>query len=112
MRTTDKMDRLLLAAVSHDFVTMEHIIDALLLSDGRSAFDTGDLHRRFRDLIGDKLVNACLLHAEPPYITPMEIGCDALWSCWFYITQRGRKCLAYTDRKQTDRNRYTSAINF
>ena len=122
MRMTDEMDRLILASVSDDFVTMESIVDKLSQPGQRHALNAGDLHRRFLDLIADRLVNAYLLHADPPYITPMEIGYDALWSCWFLITQRGKKCLAQPGRKRAsaqpadtdsrDRTRFTSALHF
>jgi len=102
MRLTDELDRLVLAAVCDDFVTIEFVVDKLCGTGGgiTGKLDAGILHCRLFDLIADKLINAYLLHADPPFITPMEIGYDALPACWFYITQRGRKCLANTALKQ------------
>src|SRR6266567_3818643 len=102
MRLTDELDRLVLAAVCDDFVTLESIIDKLSGPGVGIAgkLDAGILHCCLFDLIADKLVSAYLLHADPPYITPVEIGDDALPTCWFYITQRGKKCLANSARQQ------------
>jgi hypothetical protein len=120
MRMTDELDRLILATVGDDFVTMEFIVEKLCGTEAR--LDVGNLRGRLFDLLADKLVNAYLLHADPPYITPVQIDSDALLTCWFYITQRGRKCLANSARKHSqiqhkgagshDPSQYTSAVNF
>ena len=101
MRLTDELDRLVLAAVCDDFVTLEFINDKLSGPGGRftGTLDSALLHSRLIGLVADKLINAYLLHADPPYITPVKIDSHALPACWFYITQRGRKCLAHTARK-------------
>lgn len=95
MRLTDELDHLILASVGDDFMTLEFIADKLIAPSSGIAgkLDAGDLQSRLLELIADKLVNAYLLHADPPFITPIEIGYDALATSWFYITQRGRKCL-------------------
>jgi hypothetical protein len=124
MRLTDELDHLILATAGDDFVTLEFIADKLLTPAGANPgkFDAKSLQARLLKLITDKLINAYLLHADPPFITPIEIGHDALPTSWFYITQRGRKCLSNMSEKQARVMRrgssqggdkaYTPAINF
>jgi len=103
MRLTDELDQLILTAVCDDFMTLEFIADNILRPAGGNPgkYDAGNLHSRLLTLISDKLIKAYLLHADPPYITPLNIGHDALGTSWFYITQRGRKCLGKSSGKQT-----------
>jgi hypothetical protein len=124
MRLRDELDHLILAAVGDDFMTMEFIADKLLTpaSGIPGKLDAKSLQARLLKLITDKLINAYLLHADPPFITPVEIGHDALPTSWFYITQRGRKCLSNWSAKhgrvlrggasQGGDKAYTPAINF
>jgi len=124
MRSTDELDRLVLGAVGDDFVTLDHIVTRLAARDGRIAgkLDLGLLHRRLVDLITDRLINAYLLHADPPYLTPVKVNSSTLLTSWFYITQRGRKCLANSTRgrahvqddESDSRNQdpYPPAVNF
>jgi hypothetical protein len=124
MRLTDELDHLILSAVGDDFMTLEFIADKLLKPAGGipGKLDAKNLQARLLKLISNKLINAYLLHADPPFITPIEIGHDALPTSWFYITQRGRKCLSNLSGKQ-DRvlrrgansrgdKAFTPAINF
>ena len=124
MRLTDEMDRLILAAVCDDFMTLEFIVGELSKKVPGISGRHGSLHLQAHllNLISDKLINAYLLHAEPPYITPIEISYKGLAASWFYITQRGRKCLRNSadlhatvpgsSTNSPDENEYTSAVNF
>jgi hypothetical protein len=125
MRLTDDLDRVILAAVSDDFTTLEFIAEKLSFSPDIAVgkLDAEALLRRLLQLIGEKHINAYLLHADPPFITPIEIGDKAaLATCWFYITQRGRKFLLNSAGKRRPHIRstklnlhgrsYSSAANF
>jgi len=124
MRLIDELDHLILATVGDDFMTLEFIADKLLTPANEipGKLDVKSLQTRLLKLITHKLVNAYLLHADPPFITPIEIGYDALPTSWFYITQRGRKCLGNSPGKLQRAIRrgtsshgdkaYTPAINF
>ena len=122
MRLTDELDRLVLSAVGDDFVTLDFIFDKLVSAEGSFAdrVDPEVIYSRLLNLLADKLINAYLLHADPPYITPVEIGRDTLATSWFYITQRGRKCLANNLRRhgslrsnESDASdQYPPAVNF
>jgi hypothetical protein len=122
MRLTDEMDRLILEAVGDDFITLDCIIEGVSMPAGGAKLDPTDLQRRLLSLVSDKLINAYLLHAEPPFITPIQIGSRSIPTSWFYITQRGRKCLRNSARKyqhvhrdsanQSDASEFTSAVNF
>jgi hypothetical protein len=82
-------------------MTLEFIADKLFKPVGGvpAKLSAGTIQSRLLSLITDKLINAYLLHADPPYITSIDIGYDALSTSWFYITQRGRKCLGNASRK-------------
>ena len=124
MRLTDELDHLILAAVGDDFMTLEFIAEKLLAPAGAipGKLDVKSLQARLLKLITNKLINAYLLHADPPFITPIQIDYEALPTSWFYITQRGRKCLGNSaGRLQRTVRRgssasgdkaYSSAINF
>src|SRR5258708_37033338 len=123
MRLTDELDRMILAAVCDDFMTLEFIADKLLkpVAGVPPKLDAGTLQSRLFRLISDKLITAYLLHADPPYITSVNIGYKALSTSWFYITQRGRKCLGNALRKGArgprrgtgpDKGGYTSVVHF
>jgi hypothetical protein len=87
-----------------------------------SRLDPELLHSRLLNLIADRLINAYLLHADPPYITPVKISTRSLHTSWFYITQRGRKCLANSTRSRAhvqadesdsqSQDPYPPAVNF
>ena len=116
MRMTDELDRLVLDAVGDDFIPLEQIVHRIAVPGRISGkLDPELLFSRLLDLIADKLINAYLLHADPPYITPVSVPSGALPSSWFYITERGRKCLANASRRrgsQDSDDRYTPAVNF
>jgi hypothetical protein len=120
MRLTDELDRLVLGAVGDDFVTLDYIIDKLGSPDNIFAGKVELIYSRLLNLLADKLINAYLLHADPPYVTPVEIGRAALATSWFYITQRGRKCLANNLRRRgslhssesDSPDQYPPAVNF
>lgn len=122
MRLTDELDRLVLGAVGEDFVTLDYIFDELGSPDSIFAgkVDAELIYSRLLTLLADKLISAYLLHADPPYITPVEIGRDTLATSWFYITQRGRKCLANSLRRRGNLHsnesdspdQYPPAVNF
>ena len=124
MRLTDELDLLILAAVCNDFRPLEFIADNISrVGRGTSgAIDTAIIQSHLQKLVSDKLINACLIHADPPYITAIAISPDAVSTSWFYITQRGNKCLDNLSRKRAeehrrdakspDRKDYTSAVKF
>src|SRR5258708_32162088 len=101
MRRRDELDHLILPAVGDDFMTMEFIADKLLTpaSGIPGKLDAKSLQTRLLKLITDKLINAYLLHADPPFITPVNIGHDALPTTWPYITKRARKCIIKSSSK-------------
>ena len=124
MRLTDDMDRMILTAVCDDFVTLECIVDKLFAQPASASnpIEFTDLQRRLLKLIADKLINAYLLHAEPPYMTSIAIGSEGLSTSWFYITRRGGKCLQNSSRKPgrikrggaklPDDSEYTPSVTF
>jgi hypothetical protein len=120
MRLTDEIDRRILAAVCDDFTILECILDKVS-GDVSGSLDRADLQNRLLRLVSDKLINAYLLHAEPPFMTRVQINSDDIQNSWFFIAQRGRKCLSNSSPKYRrtrrgganppDKSDYTPAVN-
>ncbi len=88
--------RQILEAVSEDFEPYEVILSKvsdITTDDPATDLATELLQRILLASIADELVCAYLLHAEPPYITQVEVGPGKLECYWFYITDKGKKVL-------------------
>lgn len=92
---TDELDRAILSAVSEDFEPLEAIVRKVSIPEGRfpELAEPGRLDTRLISLIADKLISAYFLHADPPFITPVDMRYEKLTRTWFLITERGRTCL-------------------
>jgi len=96
----DELDRMILGVVSRDFEPLESILSKLARS-GAEANDS-DIERRLVSLVADKFIGGYLLHAEPPYLTEVEINEVTIYEAWFYITTKGKKLLnKSSDRPET-----------
>ena len=92
----DELDRTILSAVSDDFEPLESILRKLTAPETcfPELLEPGKLEPRLIRLIADKLISAYLLHADAPFITPVDIRHEKLSRAWFLITERGMICLA------------------
>lgn len=98
-----QIDRDLLTAVSFDFQPLEVLIGTLLQRHETASETSGErrIYRRLLSLIQDGSISANLLHAEPPYVTPVQATPATMSSCWFLITEKGREHLCGVPNCQT-----------
>ena len=90
-----RIDHLILASAADDLQPFEVIQSKLSNWMGRvdDGSADGELSDRIFRLIGDDLMGAYLLHAEPPYITPVDPMRSKLEHYWFYITEKGKELI-------------------
>ncbi len=88
-------DRLILASVAKDLEPFEAIQEKLsrFLEVSEGAGASHQLESCLLRLIAEDMIAAYLLHAEPPYITVVDVNTSKLENLWFYITDHGEKVL-------------------
>lgn len=92
---TSELSRLLLEAVSADCTAFESVVGHVIPNERLNAADCDpvSVDRKLLTLVGEGLVEAFLLHAEPPYITAVVPSMRTLPGFWFYITAKGEQYL-------------------
>ena len=85
------LNRIILGAVLRDFEPFESIVSKVFRSSDDEASDK--VRRGLRSLLEDGLVGAYLIHAEPPYATPVNPEPDQLQWYWYTTTARGKSLL-------------------
>jgi hypothetical protein len=85
------LNRTILEVVLRDFESFESIVSKVFRSSDDEASDK--VRRGLRSLLEDGLVGAYLIHAEPPYATPVNPEPDQLQWYWYTTTARGRSLL-------------------
>jgi hypothetical protein len=98
----NEFDRRLLQAIAKEPVPYEWLLDELSSeTDGPSTSCSSEMIRDgILNAISRGLISACLLHAEPPFVTPTVATRETLPRYWFFCTARGRSFLE-TREKQT-----------
>jgi hypothetical protein len=81
--------RTILDVVLRDIESFESIVSKVFRSSEDEASDK--VRRGLRSLLEDGLVGAYLIHAEPPYTTPVDPEPDHMQRYWYRITARGRR---------------------
>lgn len=92
---TSELSKLLLEAVSTECTAFEAVIDHVMPSESKDSADCNfdSVEGRLLTLIGEGFVEAFLLHAEPPYLTPVVPSLRTLPGFWFHITAKGEQHL-------------------
>jgi hypothetical protein len=90
------LDRLVLEAVSQDYVPFESIVREL---KDREAGTRETIRCSLLTLIAGQLVGAYLLHAESPFYTAVSATEDTLERYWFFISEEGERELQNTKGK-------------
>jgi hypothetical protein len=85
-RVRRQLERLILEAVSRDFVPFETIV--LILED-QSPVTLDTIASSMLSLIASGDIGAYLIHAEPPFHTAVTPTRDTLERYWFVITESG-----------------------
>lgn len=83
-----ELQRRVLAAVANDLESFEDIAGELARVSGK-AESADEIAASLEFLIAEGLVGAYLLHAEAPYITPVEPRVAEVKTHWMYITEKG-----------------------
>ena len=91
----------LLEVVFNDIETFESIAAKLSQQSTASSgtVDIRSVQCLLLLLIADDFVGAYLLHAEPPFVTAVEVNSDTIQRYWFRITGRGIRRLQNLRRK-------------
>jgi hypothetical protein len=85
------LNRTILEVVVCDFEPFESIVSKISKSSDDEAFD--EVRLGLRALLTDGLVGAFLIHAEPPYATPVNPESDNMHWYWYTITAQGKSYL-------------------
>jgi len=90
-RTADQLDRMILRALCEDLTPFECMVNNM--REFLEAEELEQLATRLLGLATLRLVDAYLLHAEPPYLTPVTTDSDGVYRHWFFISEEGLKRL-------------------
>ena len=94
-RPNAEFSRMVLESVACDFASIESIIKYLDRRDACSppGCEEGFVEAALFDLVSSGLIGAYLIHADPPYFTPVDPSPETVGRYWFIITDIGRKQL-------------------
>jgi len=82
----------ILKAVAEDYQSFESIVSQASIAD--PAYRLGvETEQTLLSLVATNLVGAYLLHADPPYATPVDATPEMIRTYWFCITKEGRTYL-------------------
>ena len=91
--------RVILKAVAEDYQSFESIVGQV--SGANPEYGSGvEIEHLLLSLLASNLAGAYLLHADPPYATPVESTPEMIRTYWFCITEQGRKFLDMSAREQ------------
>lgn len=85
------LNRMILEIVLRDFESFESIVAKL--SKANPAIGSGEVKGGLLSLLADDLLGAYLIHADPPYFTPVDATPDTIEWYWFLITEDGNRQL-------------------
>jgi hypothetical protein len=85
------LNRKIMEVVSRDFEPFEAIVSKV--SRGRDNDATDEVLTGLRVLLDNGLVGAYLIHADPPYATPVDPEPNSMHRFWYTVTARGKSCL-------------------
>lgn len=90
------LSRIVLQAVLHDFETIDKILHEASNweSETRWAWSVVEIKTVLLTLVARGLVAACLIHADPPYITAVNPNFETVERYWFIATEKGIRFLA------------------
>jgi hypothetical protein len=85
------LNRTILEVVLRDFESFESIVSKVFRSSDDEASEI--VRRGLQELLADGLIEAYLIHVEPPYTTPVVPEPDNMQWYWYAITAQGRRLL-------------------
>jgi hypothetical protein len=90
------LNRMILEIVLGDFESFESIVAKL--AQANPAISSGEVKGLLRALSADNLLGIYLIHADPPYFTPVDPTPDTIERYWFLITEEGKRQLQTPDK--------------
>ncbi len=92
------LNRMILEIVLRDFEPFESILAKL--SEAHAEAGSEEVKRLLLALLADDLVEAYLIHADPPYFTAVDATPDTIEWYWLLITEKGKSQLQPTSEPQ------------
>lgn len=93
------LNRMILEIVLRDFEPFEAIVAQL--SAANPEVGSNEIKRLLLPLLADDLVAAYLIHADPPYFTPVDATSDTIEWYWLLITEKGKRLLQPASEPRT-----------
>jgi hypothetical protein len=99
--STAELTRIVLEAVSEDYESFESVVLKLSRLDHPvdDEYDLDQIERSLLCSVENHLVEAYVIHADPPYATAVPVDMETIRRCWFFITDEGREYLCSLCRK-------------
>ena len=93
--TARELDRIVLQALSEDCESFDSVVSKLsrLGSFICGVCDVDKVERSLLTSVGNKFVEAYLIHADPPYATAVTVEAGTVSRYWYCITEEGKKYL-------------------
>ena len=85
------LNRMILEIVLRDFESFESIVAKL--SKANPEVGSDEVKTLLLALLADELLAAYLIHADPPYFTPVDATRDTVEWYWLLITEEGKRHL-------------------
>ena len=85
------LNRMILEIVLRDFESFESIVAKL--SETKPEVDSEEIKGLMLALLADDLIGTYLIHADPPYFTPVDATPETIEWYWLLITEEGKKHL-------------------
>jgi hypothetical protein len=85
------LSRMILEIVLRDFESFESIVTKL--SKAKPGTGSDEVKALLLALLANDLLGAYLIHADPPYFTPVDAAPNTIEFYWLLITEEGKKNL-------------------
>jgi hypothetical protein len=89
--THPDLNRMILEIVLRDFESLESIVAKL--SKVKPDVGSDEVKAHLLALLADDLLGAYLIHADPPYFTPVDAAPNSIEFNWLLITEEGKRHL-------------------
>lgn len=96
----NELDQIILEVVSDDFEPFESLVSKLSRRyiGFQQRFHVDQIKSRLLRNTVNGLVGAYLIHADPPYVTAVNVSADTIDRYWFHLTDSGRKLSSRSGR--------------
>jgi hypothetical protein len=91
-----ELDQIILEVVSDDFEPFESVVSKLShrCIGIQQQFHIDQIKSSLLCITVNRLVGAYLIHADPPYVTAVNVSADTIDRYWFHLTESGRSIFA------------------